>query len=172
MIEPQHYLTCPFTVVIDSREQAPYSFTGLAADADKDYKPLVVPTTIAGLATGDYSIAGFESRISVERKSLSDLFSTLGQGRERFEREFHRLNEMEFAALVIEADWPTIFHHPPPNSRLMPKTIYRTRIDWEQDYPRVHWHLCGTRSFAEKTTFRILERFWKRDRRAKRNSAE
>lgn len=155
------YKTNPFTVIIDSREQAPYSFTGLQARGDKKKRPLVVPTTIKGLKTGDYSIDGLESRISIERKSLSDLYSTLGQDRERFEREFVRLNQLDCAYIIVESGLAHAINSPPPNSKLNPISVYGTVIDWQIDYPRVHWWFCESRTFAEKTTFRILERFWR-----------
>lgn len=160
MTDALRYVNSPFTVVIDTREQYPYSFTGLAADADRDKLPLVVPTVMHGLATGDYSIHGFEDRVCVERKSLEDLYGTLGQGRDRFQREFERMADMEFAALVIEAGWETILTAPPAHSRLNPKTVYRTAIAWQQRYPNVHWWALPTRSLCEKTTYRILDRFF------------
>lgn len=159
-------ITVPFTVLIDSREKAPFSFTGLHADVDKKRRPLFVPTQWACLPTGDYTIAGMEDRIAIERKSLADLYSTLGQHRERFEREHERMAEIAshpdrgFAAVVIEADWGTILTQPPKESKLFPKTIFRTSLAWSQRYG-VHWVAAGSRRMAEIWTFRSLERFWK-----------
>jgi ERCC4-type nuclease len=45
-------------------------------------------------------VQGFADQIAVERKSLADLFGTLGQGRERFERELVRLSAHQYAAVV------------------------------------------------------------------------
>lgn len=163
----EDYMILPFTIIVDTREQFPYHFTGFRADARHGYKPLVIPTRRAALKTGDYSIEGFEDRVAVERKSLSDLYGSLGGGRDRFHREFERLNQLECAALVIEAGWPEIIHHPPlrnpsKNGRLLlPKHVYRTAISWQQRFPRVHWWPCDTRNFAERTTFRALEMFWR-----------
>jgi ERCC4-type nuclease len=154
------YTISPFTILIDTREQAPYSFRGFLADANRDNAPLVVPVKTATLQTGDYSIDTMKDQVAVERKSLSDLYGTIGQGRERFERELVRLDDMEFAAVVIEAGWSAIIGHPPTHSELRPKTVYRSIIAWQQRYPRVHWWACDTRTFAERTTLRILQRFW------------
>ena len=171
-VDEPDYLLCPWTVVVDSREQAPYHFHNFRADAIQKYRPLVVRTVVAGLASGDYSIEGFENRVAVERKSLADLYGTLGGGRERFERELQRLGEMEFAAVVIEAGWPAIIGSPPPQSKLLPKTVYRSVIAWQQEFPTVHWWACESRDFAERTTFRILERFWKREQRRLKEEAK
>jgi hypothetical protein len=114
-----------------------------------------------GLRTGDYSLRGYEARVAVERKSLQDVYHTLGQRRACFERELARLNEMEFAAVVVEASWEAILREPPGRSRLRPKVVYRSVLAWGQRYPRVHWYTMGNRRLAEVTTLRILERFYR-----------
>jgi DNA excision repair protein ERCC-4 len=154
------YTLCPFSVAIDTREQHPYAFTGYRADADKKYKPLIIPTEVITLHTGDYSIVGMQNRIAVERKSIEDAFSTFCHHRERFERELARLNQMEFAAVVVEASWNTILTCPPPHTKFSPKSFFRSVTAWEIRFPRVHWRMCETRFLAEHTTFRWLQRFW------------
>lgn len=149
------------TIVVDTREQKPYEFTGFLCDAQDGGGPMSIPTVRGTLASGDYSLAGFETQVAVERKSLPDLYSTLGQDRERFEREIQRLNGYAFAAVVIEADWDQIRFEPPLRTQLEPKTVYRTVLSWQQRYRGVHWWAVRCREAAEATTFRILERFWK-----------
>lgn len=78
-------------MIIDTREQTPFEFIGYPA-----------VTRSGTLKTGDYSLAGFESRICIERKSLGDLASCMTIGRERFERELERMREMECTAVVVE----------------------------------------------------------------------
>jgi ERCC4-type nuclease len=54
------------------------------------------------LMSGDYSVAGLEALFAVERKSIGDLVSCcIGQNRERFERELHRLRGFRFKRLLI-----------------------------------------------------------------------
>jgi ERCC4-type nuclease len=146
-------------VLIDSREQHPFTFAGLRADARQGRRPLVVPTQVTTLPSGDYSLAGLENAVAVERKSLADLYHTLAAGRGRFERELGRLTDMEFAAVVVEADWDAIINRPPDRSRLLPKSVFRSVVALQQRFPRVHWWACPGRRFAEVATFRILERF-------------
>lgn len=158
-------IVCPFTVIADSREQAAYGFEGLPLLGATASIRLVVPVERAGLPSGDYSIKGFENRIAVERKSLEDCFSTLGHGRERFEREFQRLSAMEFAAVVIEADvreiWrPSEFRHD-WRSQLNPRSVEGTIVAWSLRYPTVHWWPMGSRRAAEIRTFEVLEMFWR-----------
>lgn len=161
MLEP---LTVPFRIVIDTREQFPYSFTGIEGDAKEKRRPLVIPTVVATLQSGDYAIDGFATEIAVERKSKIDLFGTLGNGRDRFVRELERLQEMTYAAVMVEADWEAVMKVPPLHSNLNPKTVYRSVIAWQQRFPRIHWWFVPDRRFAEITTFRILQRFFKENR--------
>ncbi len=69
-------------ITVDSREQHPYDFQGITAAG----RPVEVTTITAGLKSGDYSIAGYEDAVAVERKSLSDLYGTLTSGRDRFRK--------------------------------------------------------------------------------------
>jgi len=50
------------TLIIDSMEQKPYSF--------KTFRKWFAAIERQKLAAGDYSIAGLEKRVAVERKSL------------------------------------------------------------------------------------------------------
>lgn len=136
-------------IIIDTREQKPYKF---------EFAPLDVKVVKETLKTGDYSIKGFEDQIIVERKSLSDLFGTVGQGRKRFEKELERMSKIKHAFLVIEADWTQILRHPPTRSKLNPKSVFGSIIAWEQRF-NIHIWTCPNRAFAERVTFRILERF-------------
>lgn len=149
----------PVPVIVDTREQQPYRFAGIRGDQREGGGLIVVECQRGTLATGDYSLAGHEDRVAVERKSLNDLYHTLGQGRERFERELARLNEMETSRVVVEAEWSAIITDPPAKSKLCPKTVYRSIIAWMERFPRVHWLTVPGREFAEVTTFRVLQRF-------------
>lgn len=164
----------PFTILVDSREKAPYFFRGLRTNkSDKPSDaPILVQSRYELLATGDYTISGLEDRIAIERKSLADLYSTLGQHRDRFEREHERLSVIAshsaggFACVLIEADLHTALAHPPERSRLKPKSVTGTWMAWSQRY-RVPWLFVGSRRLTEIVCFRMLERFWK-DRLEKR----
>lgn len=160
-------LTCPFTIVVDTREQDPYAFAGLRADAKYQRRPLIVNTRRGTLGQGDYSIDGWWAEIAIERKSAADLFGTLGQARDRFERELARLQCLAFAAVVVEAEWSELLKDPPVHSRLNPRTVFRSVVAWQQRFNRVHWLMMPGRRAAEAAVFRVLERYW-RDRNGNR----
>jgi len=153
-------IICPFTILIDDRERrGGYTFEGLRADANRQYRPLVVPTKEVRLETGDYSIEGMDELVTIERKSLADLYHTLGQRRNEFEAEHQRMAQMAFAAVVIETDLATAIAHPPAESRLHPRCVYRTFLSWSIRFG-THWWWIGGRRGAEKTVFHALLDFW------------
>jgi len=90
----------PLTVVCDSREQLPYRFDRWAG----------VRIFRGTLPTGDYSLAGYEDRLAVERKSLEDLLGCLTFGRERFERELRRAGDLGLDFAVLGSVLPTPSH--------------------------------------------------------------
>jgi DNA excision repair protein ERCC-4 len=78
------------TIVIDTREQAPWAFT--------------LPTVVGTVPTGaDYTVLGFEASIGIERKSLSDLLGCITHDRERFMRSLAALRTRQWRALIVES---------------------------------------------------------------------
>ena len=76
-------------IVVDTREQKPIAFKGLACEKRK-------------IEYGDYSC---DDILSVERKSLNDLISTLSKGFERFQREIERAKKSNgYIVVVVDCD--------------------------------------------------------------------
>jgi ERCC4-type nuclease len=154
-------ITCPFSVIIDSREQKPFRFEGIPANADQGGSPLVVPTQRGTLAVGDYALFGLPSGVVIERKSKEDLYSSISQRRENFESRLRVMaTDYALAAVVIESDWTDIIKNPPPFTQFNPKSLIRTVIAWQVRYRPVLWMPMPGRVAAEAYTFRLLERFW------------
>ncbi len=167
---------CPFTIVRDSNEGHPFPFLGLKTRKSEGAKPLVIKTVqkplyatsvrdvqvgaaIHSVGLADYSIEGMEHRIQIERKSIADLFGTLGDRRGRFEAEIKRLHEdCEFAAVVVEGGWSQISRWQGNGPK--PDSVTGTIVAWMQRYRNVSWILADSRSIAEKLTYRALERFY------------
>lgn len=134
--------TVPFTILVDTREQLPYTFDGLFADSSKQYRPLKVITErcCLGVNRGDYSIRGFEPphpersarltgnaatdleigamrpTISIERKSKADAASTIlgwGDRRDNFKQELAILSGLNFGAIVIECTEQELIYDAP-----------------------------------------------------------
>lgn len=83
----------PVGIVVDSREQEPYSFN-----------PELVTAIRRALPAGDYSIVGLEHTVAVERKTLDDFVGTVIRSRPRFYRELRRLGSYVRACVVVEAN--------------------------------------------------------------------
>jgi len=158
---------CPFTVAIDTREQQPFSFRGIKADADQAGKTFIIPTVRTTLRSGDYSIVGYEEAISIERKSHEDLYQTLTRDHQRFVRELERLTTYAYSEVVIEASWGKLLS-PPANSRIAPKAISRAIQSLKLQFPSTQWTMAPDRRFAERYTFQILRKFWEHRQREKR----
>ena len=82
----------PVTFIADSREKEPFSF---------DSRLVVVERR--ALPAGDYSVAGLEGVVAVERKTLDDFVSTVIHSRERFRNELVKLADYRAACVVVEA---------------------------------------------------------------------
>jgi ERCC4-type nuclease len=78
-------------IVIDTREQRPYSFAEEVAGSVRKALP-----------AGDYSVEGWETCIAIERKTLDDFIGTVIHARGRFARELATLREYRFAWIVVE----------------------------------------------------------------------
>lgn len=89
----------PLAIVIDTREQTPWSFP-----AD------MATTTRAKLQAGDYALAG-DDRFAIERKTLDDFCGTVSTGWARFCRELDRMDAAGFVGkpIIVEADLADIY---------------------------------------------------------------
>jgi ERCC4-type nuclease len=137
-----------FTIIIDTREQRPWRF------------PNGAETVRGTLTTGDYSVVGLEDKVTIERKSLADLYNTAGQNRGRFERELERMRSFDFAAIIIEATWEDIARRPPPRSEMRPKSVIRSLMAWAQRY-KVHVIPAGGPALAARLAYILLDRYFR-----------
>ncbi len=154
---PDFVRACPFTVVIDTREQQPYTFTNLKSA--RGNHPITVPTVRLALPTGDYAVLG-HGRFVVERKSKADLWGSIVK-RENFEGRLARMvDQFDTSAIVVEDEISSIRRSPPPHTRYPVKSVLRTIQAWSIRYPTVHWWFMPGREVAEVWTFRLLEKFY------------
>jgi DNA excision repair protein ERCC-4 len=81
----------PVTVLVDTREQEPYTFDTRLVAAER-----------RALPAGDYSVAGLDDLVAVERKSLDDFVSTVIHNRRRFREELKKLASYRAACVAVE----------------------------------------------------------------------
>jgi ERCC4-type nuclease len=151
----------PFTLVVDTREQHPYTFNNLYDN--KDWKGrsalLIVPTVRGTLKVGDYSIREYEELIAIERKSREDLWQSVFHARENFMGRLERMQSFAWSAIMIEASWDGMLVNP-DFAGGNPKSLSRTIQSWMIKYRLTHWVMAPNRDFAEALTFRLLQKFW------------
>ena len=108
------------TIIIDTREQTPLPFANLTTER-------------ATLATGDYSVKGFENDFCIERKSVADLVQSATFERERFERELVRMRGYSFRRLLIVGTLADIEAHR-YRSQTNPKSVIASVTAFEIRY--------------------------------------
>lgn len=86
----------PFEIVIDTREQQPWAFNA------------ETPVSRHALPAGDYSLRGYETAISIERKSKEDFVSTVIKARRRFHSELALLQAYVAPIIVVECTYSEI----------------------------------------------------------------
>lgn len=139
---------------VDTREQLPLEF---------EVDGVVTEVIRTKLPYGDYA-AGWEDKngkhiefmpIFFERKSLGDLYGTLGKGMERFRKELQRANEDGIKLILIVEACLTEVLHGYEHSKMEGDSIIKTMMTlWvKHDVPHI---LCNDRNDMKRT---ILEMF-------------
>lgn len=91
-----------FVVVKDTREQHGWNFNVGKSCAGME---------IGTLKTGDYSLRGFETLLTIERKgSVEEFAGNITQ--DRFERELERMRDFPYAFLVLEFTMDDLLRFP------------------------------------------------------------
>jgi ERCC4-type nuclease len=95
-------MTQNITVVVDTREQIPWSFTRSSFVENVESRKL---------DTGDYSILGWEDRICIERKaSTAEIANNVTQ--KRFFNELERMKDYEYKFLICEFPFTDVLDFP------------------------------------------------------------
>lgn len=175
---------CPFVILIDAQEKFPFQFKGITIPTKHGNRPLLVRTRVQSLGPthGDYSLEGFLGECHIERKSKADAMGTIlgwGERRERFEATLEFLSQVFVSAVVVECSFGELCSSAECRGKKSiaenAVSLHRSVIAWGVDYT-VPWFFCDDRLFAERTAFRIMQRFWlkqmKLQKRAERVGSE
>ena len=136
-------------ILVDAHERYPYKFAAQQVRTER------VP-----LPCGDYGIrVSGEVAAAVERKSLSDLVSSLTSGRLRF--ALGELAALPRAAVVVEDRYSQIF----AQDRVRPALVADGLAELQVRWPAVPIVFGETRKLAEEWTYRYLAAAyaWARD---------
>lgn len=145
-----------FNVIVDTREQTPWTFTGSSSIAEIKHQKL---------DTGDYSIEGLEDILCIERKkSVSELAGNVTD--KRFIRELERMAKFRFKFLILEFDYYAIDIF--PQGSTIPKSLqskikisgaYIMKILSEiQIKYGIHVITCMNSNYAEHVASNIMKR--------------
>ena len=127
------------TIVVDTHERYAYRFAHQQVEVEK-----------RALRCGDYAVEiGGNVAAAVERKSLTDLLSSVTSGRLRF--AMAELAALPRAAVVVEDRYSQIF-----TSEHVRASVAAGLAELQVRYPNVPIVFCETRSLAEEWTYRSL----------------
>jgi len=87
-------------VLIDTREKYPFDFSR--------FKNWIGGHKSLALKAGDYSVEGMETLLILERKTLTDLITTVIQQRVRFFKQCEKMTKYRWRALLVEASYEDI----------------------------------------------------------------
>jgi ERCC4-type nuclease len=144
-----------FTIIIDTREQKPWSFENHAVANTK-------------LDTGDYSIQGLENILCIERKrNVAEIANNITES--RFKDVIDRIKTYKFAFILLEFDIEDVLRYPIGSTipkklwskiRISPQYIMKHLIDMQVEH-NIHVIFCGNTSNAEKIALSIMRRVHK-----------
>lgn len=133
-------------VVVDTREQQPYSFD-----------PAHVTCVRRALPAGDYSLDGYEAAVAVERKSLEDFVASAITARTRFARELRALGEYDLGCVVVEGSLEDILARR-YRSGAHPSSVFGATLSIIVDHG-VPVFFCGDRQIACRFVEGLLCRY-------------
>lgn len=143
-----------FTIIIDTREQHPWSFPYHAKAHHK-------------LDTGDYSIEGMQNILCIERKNgIAELANNMTE--KRFKDVINRMSKYKHAYILIECNYDQMMNYPIGSDvpkklwnkiKISPAFIMKFITELSVNY-NINVIFCGNASWAEKTALSIMKRVY------------
>lgn len=141
-----------FTIIIDTREQQPWSFDNYTKAHKK-------------LDTGDYSIEGLENILTIERKKSSSEFAT-NIVESRFKDVIMRLSQFKYSFLLLEFNLEDLLIYPIGSTvpkkmwdkvKITPAFLIKNILELQLNH-NIKVIFCGNASNAEKIAEFILKK--------------
>jgi ERCC4-type nuclease len=155
-----------FIVIIDTREQQPWSFNEHAVANRK-------------LDTGDYSIEGLEHLLCIERKkSASEFANNIVES--RFKDVVMRMSQLKYSFLLLEFDLEDLLIYPIGSTvpkrmwdkiRITPAFLLKNILELQLNH-NIIVYFCGDSDNAEKMASYILKKIFYMERNNRRNRDE
>jgi hypothetical protein len=156
-----------FMVLQDTREKKPWDFSFFGLDQTRKI-----------VKTGDYTIEGYEDKITIDRKrSVSELYQNLFKERDRFEREMVRMEGME-AYILCEFPYSDVLVFPDSMPLAFSKKLkkraqipvkYKSqdiidRLELLTERHGVRFLFTDSRPEAQREAARILKEFYEENK--------
>ena len=146
-------------IIVDTREQQPWSF---------DFNEIAV----AKLDTGDYSVAGLEEVLCIERKkSVSEIENNIVE--KRYKDWTKRMSQYKHKFLMLEFDLDDVYRYPRipdvpkklwEKIKVSPKFIIKCLIEL-QVYYNIQVVFCGDHENAERLALSIMKKVYQNENR-------
>jgi ERCC4-type nuclease len=143
-----------FTIIVDTREQQPWSFDHYTKAKTK-------------LDAGDYSIQGLQHLLGIERKkSVNEIANNIIES--RFKDAIARLAQLKYSFLLLEFDIKDVLHYPIGSSlprklwdkvKISPAFLMKHVLDWQLVH-NINVIFCGDSDSAERTAENILKKIY------------
>lgn len=133
-----------FTIIIDTREQQPWNFESYTTAHKK-------------LDTGDYSIEGLESILTIERKKSASEFAT-NIVESRFKDVIMRLSQFKYSFLLLEFNLEDLLIYPIGSTvpkkmwdkvKITPAFLVKNILELQLNH-NIKVIFCGNATSAEK----------------------
>jgi hypothetical protein len=146
----------PFTIIVDTREQMPWEF-GFHNTAKRK------------LDTGDYSMEGFESIFTIERKkSVSEIANNITES--RFKDVLERMGQIPHSFMIMEFSLDEIYQFPVGSDvpkkmwdklRISGNYIIKYLIEAQLNY-NIHILFCDDAENAERVAVSLMKRIYEK----------
>lgn len=147
-----------FTIIIDTREQKPWTFEHHAKANHK-------------LDTGDYSIEGLENIVAIERKrNVAEFANNITE--KRFVDVVERLSKIPYSFILFEFDMDQVMSYPIGSDipkrlwdkiRISPAFLLKHIVDLQINH-NIKIVFCGNSENAEKVALSIMRRVYKENK--------
>lgn len=149
-----NYHNNDFTIIVDTREQQPWTFEHYATAHRK-------------LDTGDYSIEGLEDLLCIERKkSASEFANNIVES--RFKDLIFRMSNIKYSFLLLEFDLEDLLVYPIGSTvpkkmwdkiKVGPPFLIKNILELQINH-NIIVYFCGDSSNAEKMAEYILKKIY------------
>lgn len=146
----------PFTIIVDTREQTPWEF-GFHNTAKRK------------LDTGDYSMEGYESLFTIERKrSVSEIANNLSES--RFKDVLERLGHIPHSFMIMEFSIDEVYQFPVGSDvpkkmwdklRISGNYIIKCLLEAQLNY-NIHVLFCDDAENAERVAVSLMKRIYEK----------